>query len=45
VLSAFRPPERELLEKVLQKACEQLECWLDAGVSQAMNRFNGVTKS
>ena len=28
VLGQFRPAERELLEKVLQKACEQIECWL-----------------
>ena len=44
VLSPFRPDERELLEKVLQKACEQVECWLAAGAAQAMNRFNGTVK-
>ena len=41
VLSAFRPDEQKLLEKVLQKASEQIECWLSAGVTPAMNRFNG----
>ena len=44
VLSPFRPDERELLEKVLQKACDQIECWLSAGVTQAMNQFNGLNK-
>jgi len=44
VLSAFRPTERELLEKVLQTACEQIECWLAHGPAQAMNRFNGAIK-
>ena len=44
VLSPFRPAERELLEKVLQKACEQVECWLADGTAQAMNRFNGTIK-
>ena len=44
VLSPFRPAERELLEKVLQKACEQVECWLADGTAQAMNRFNGAVK-
>jgi PTH1 family peptidyl-tRNA hydrolase len=44
VLSPFRADERELLEKVLQKACEQIECWLAAGAAQAMNRFNGAVK-
>jgi len=44
VLSPFRGAEHELLEKVLQKACEQVECWLAAGAAQAMNRFNGAVK-
>ena len=44
VLSPFRAGERKLLEKVLQKACEQIECWFSAGVTQAMNRFNGAVK-
>ena len=44
VLAPFRVAERELLEKVLQKACEQVECWLAAGAAQAMNRFNGTVK-
>ena len=42
VLSPFRAAERELLEKVLQKAGEQIECWLSAGVTPAMNGFNGL---
>jgi len=41
VLAPFRADEQKLLEKVLQKACEQIECWLSAGGTQAMNRFNG----
>ena len=44
VLGQFRPAEQELLEKVLQKACEQIECWLAVGITQAMNQYNGVTK-
>lgn len=44
VLSAFRPAERALLEKVLQTACEQIECWVAGGAGQAMNRFNGAIK-
>lgn len=42
VLSPFRVAEQKVLEKVLQKAGEQIECWLSAGVSPAMNRFNGA---
>jgi PTH1 family peptidyl-tRNA hydrolase len=44
VLSAFRKDEAELLEKVLQKACEQIECWLAEGPGPAMNRFNGTVQ-
>jgi PTH1 family peptidyl-tRNA hydrolase len=42
VLAPFRAGEQKLLEKVLQKACEQIECWLASGIGPAMNRFNGV---
>jgi PTH1 family peptidyl-tRNA hydrolase len=41
VLSQFGAAETELLEKVLARACDQVECWLREGVTQAMNRFNG----
>jgi PTH1 family peptidyl-tRNA hydrolase len=45
VLSPFRSEETELLEKVLTRACDQIECWLADGISSAMNRFNGTIKS
>jgi PTH1 family peptidyl-tRNA hydrolase len=44
VLSPFRAEEKELLEKVLQKACDQIECWLAEGAAKAMNRHNGAVK-
>jgi len=44
VLSPFRGEEKELLEKVLQKACDQIECWLAEGAAQAMNRHNGAVQ-
>ncbi len=44
VLAPFRAGERPLLEKVLQTAAEQVECWLAGGIAQAMNRFNGLVK-
>jgi PTH1 family peptidyl-tRNA hydrolase len=44
VLGDFRADEREPLEKVLTRACEQVECWLAHGPVQAMNRFNGPVK-
>ncbi|HMJ64198.1 MAG TPA: aminoacyl-tRNA hydrolase [Candidatus Binatia bacterium] len=42
VLAEFNRAERELMDKVLIRVCEQIECWMDEGISQAMNRFNGV---
>ncbi len=45
VLAPFRAGEQPLLENVLQTAAEQVECWLAAGIGQAMNRFNGVIKA
>src|SRR5262249_12989992 len=42
VLAPFRKEEAPVLEKVLQTGCEQIECWLSAGVREAMNRFNGA---
>jgi len=44
VLSQFSAAEAGLLEKVLTRACDQIECWLSNGVSQAMNKFNGKIK-
>jgi len=44
VLSAFRSEEKELLEKVLTRAGDQIECWLTEGILSAMNRFNGIVK-
>ncbi len=44
VLSSFKADERLLVEKVLQTAAEQVECWLASGVGPAMNKFNGVVK-
>jgi PTH1 family peptidyl-tRNA hydrolase len=42
VLGKFSADENALLEKVLERAAGQLECWLDAGIQKAMSQFNGV---
>jgi PTH1 family peptidyl-tRNA hydrolase len=42
VLGKFDPGEAALMEKVLDRAASQMECWLDDGIQNAMNRFNGV---
>lgn len=43
VLGAFRASDRELLDKVLTRARDQIECWLDEGIGKAMSRYNGKT--
>jgi PTH1 family peptidyl-tRNA hydrolase len=45
VLGKFDLTENKLLEKVLDRASGQIECWLDAGIEKAMNQFNGVVDS
>ena len=45
VLGKFDPAENELVEKVLDRAADQIECWLDDGIEKAMNQFNGVVDS
>ena len=42
VLGKFGADESALLEKVLERAAAQLECWLNAGLQPAMNQFNGA---
>ena len=45
VLGRFSAPEKPLLEKVLQRAADQAECWVTDGIERAMNRFNGAVSS
>ncbi len=45
VLGSFRNDEATIVDKVLQRCCEHIECWLEAGIQQAMNRFNGLIES
>jgi peptidyl-tRNA hydrolase, PTH1 family len=42
VLGKFGAAESALLDKVLERAANQLECWLDAGIQKAMSQFNGA---
>jgi len=45
VLGRFDSDENAVLEKVLVRASDQVECWLDGGIEKAMNQFNGVVDS
>ena len=42
VLGRFAGPEVEMVEEVLNRACQQAECWVSAGIMDAMNQFNGA---
>ena len=44
VLGRFQSTELEWLDKMLVAASDQAECWLGAGIQQAMNRFNGAVE-
>ena len=42
VLGRFDASERKTMEEVLDRAMQQVECWLSAGIGEAMNKFNGT---
>jgi PTH1 family peptidyl-tRNA hydrolase len=42
VLGRFAQSERPVMNEVLERAGQQVECWLSDGIQQAMNRFNGA---
>jgi PTH1 family peptidyl-tRNA hydrolase len=42
VLGRFNSTEAALADKVLAVACDQVECWLNAGIQKAMSQFNGI---
>jgi len=42
VLGRFGSTEAALVDKVLTVACDQVDCWLSAGIQKAMSQFNGV---
>jgi len=45
VLGRFEEAESVSMGKVLDRASDQVECWVDGGIEKAMNRFNGVIDS
>ena len=42
VLGRLNAAESALMDKVLDVACDQAECWLREGTQKAMNQFNGA---
>ncbi len=42
VLEGFLPSEQEIVEIILDKAVQAVMAFLESGIEQAMNKFNGV---
>lgn len=42
VLGRISAAEWQVLETVLDRACDQAACWLQDGISKAMSQFNGA---
>ena len=42
VLGKFDSSENEMLDKILDRASNQVECWVTHGLQKAMNQFNGA---
>jgi peptidyl-tRNA hydrolase len=45
VLGRFSAEEAALLKKILDRAGDQVECWLREGIAKAMSQFNGAVES
>ncbi len=41
VLGRFRPSERAVIEEALQAAVQAADLWLNKGIGDCMNRYNG----
>ena len=44
VLGRFTAEESALLKKALDRAADQIECWLKDGIAKAMSQFNGAAQ-
>jgi PTH1 family peptidyl-tRNA hydrolase len=42
VLERFTPEEQTILPKVLKDGADAIECWVEKGLTHAMNLWNGV---
>lgn len=43
VLMPFAPPERELVRQIIQRSVQAAQVYLQKGIQDAMNEFNGKT--
>jgi peptidyl-tRNA hydrolase, PTH1 family len=40
VLGRFSPAQLDTIDSTLNKACDAIECWIQHGITEAMNQFN-----
>ena len=45
VLRPFEPAELPVAERLAERGVQAVRCWLDGGVEEAMNRFNGPVEA
>jgi peptidyl-tRNA hydrolase, PTH1 family len=45
VLGRFSADDLPLLEKILNRVADQIECWVTRGITPAMNQFNGAIEA
>ena len=45
VLSRFSPDEKNVLRKIINKATNAIDAWINGGIEPAMNRFNPAPSS
>ena len=45
VLGRFEAVEKSLLDAALERACDQMQCWITSGAAKAMNEFNGIVNT
>jgi len=41
VLTTFKPDEKPVIEEMVGRAADAVECWVHEGIEVAMNKFNG----
>jgi PTH1 family peptidyl-tRNA hydrolase len=42
VLTRFTPDDRRIIDRAIEVAADGVECWIEYGVEETMNRFNGL---
>lgn len=45
VLSRFNAQENAIVERVIPRSVDAIECWITSGAEEAMNRYNGMIES